>query len=381
MSVDDAENLIKDYAADCSMCGDCLEICPMLDELGLTPGEIAQAVLEDRVGETTLAAIQRCDLCGRCARDCALDLYPSHLIKAAREVLVQKGQIHIEDYDVMLVDRDWNFFTLYRESNGIHYDDLKAEHAERIFFPGCTLASYAPELTRAAFSWLKDQGTSIGFTDLCCGKPLDSLGLSAATERNLDHLRQQITSLGARELITACPNCHAHLQTAHLPGVTVRSIYAMLLEAGVQLSGNQTLTFHDSCPDRENDENPTHIRTLLGGYPQVEMAHHGKDTICCGSGGIVSTIDPDLATKRAMLRMAEYTASGADTCVTSCMACSQRLARVSAPSQVRHCLEYVFNIQIDYAQVERNTQALWEGSQGEVNLQRLANARVMPLKE
>jgi len=57
------------------------------------------------------------------------------------------------------------------------------------------------------------------------------------------------------------------------------------------------------------------------------------------------------------------------------------LARVSQPQQVRHCLEYVFDIRVDYAQVERNTHAMWEEDQGKINIQRLAQAHVLPVKE
>jgi ribulose bisphosphate carboxylase small subunit len=57
------------------------------------------------------------------------------------------------------------------------------------------------------------------------------------------------------------------------------------------------------------------------------------------------------------------------------MGCAHRLARVSGPAQVRHCLEYVFDIAIDYAQIDRNGHAMWEGPQGELNTQRLAEAQ------
>ncbi len=57
----------------------------------------------------------------------------------------------------------------------------------------------------------------MGFSDLCCGKPLDSIGLTAEADRYLDRLRQQLKDSGARKVITACPNCEAHLK-AYLPG-------------------------------------------------------------------------------------------------------------------------------------------------------------------
>ncbi len=371
---------LRKFSDECIQCGVCLNICALLNELELTPGEIAQAILADQVSEECLAAIQRCDMCGHCGEGCLVNLNPPDLIKAAREILVQRGRINPQDYDVMLVDREWNFFSIYRETWDVHFADLVREQYETLFFPGCTLAAYTPELARAAFAWLQGQGLQVGFSDLCCGNPLDSIGLAVEADRHLDRLRAQLASAGARQIITACPNCEARLKAAGIANVEVRSIYELMVAAGIQLNGSQKLTFHDSCPDRHNPANPSNVRRLLSGYPQVEMSSRGPETICCGSGGIVSMIDPELCSNRALARMAEYAESGADTCVTSCMACAHRLARASQPGQVRHCLEYVLNVQVDYAQVEQNAHAMWEGSRGEINLQRLAQTNIVEAK-
>ncbi len=104
--------------------------------------------------------VQRCALCGHCGQDCLVNLNPPDMIKAARQILIQKGRINPNDYDVMLVDREWNFFSIYRDTYDIRFDDLFTPQAEALFFPGCTLACYSPELTRAAFGWLK--GTRAG---------------------------------------------------------------------------------------------------------------------------------------------------------------------------------------------------------------------------
>jgi len=376
-----AADRLNRFAIECTRCRVCLDVCTLLNDLGLTPGEITQVVLQDQASPECLAAIQRCALCGECAESCPVNLDPADLMKAAREILIQCGRIDPQDYDVMLMDREWNFFSIYRETWGIHFADLARERCETLFFPGCTLAAYAPELARAAFHWLEEQGLQVGFSDLCCGRPLDSIGLAADAKRYLGYLRATIVSTGARQVITACPNCEAYLKTVDLGGAAIHSIYSRLAAAGIHLGGSQLITFHDACPDRHNPDNPQHMRSLLSDYPQVEMASRGMNTICCGSGGIVSMVDPDLCTARAQRRLAEFIASDAETCVTSCMSCAYRLARASQPGQVRHCLEYVFDIQADYAQIEQNAHAMWEGSQGEINLHRLAQARVLGTKE
>jgi fumarate reductase (CoM/CoB) subunit B len=376
-----AGDFLRSFSEGCEGCGACAAACALLADLGNTPGEIAVSLIRDETDDGLLGAIQRCDLCGACAQDCPAGLQPAYLFLAARQRLMERGAFSPDDYDVMLVDRDWHAFTLYRTTYGIEYADLLADRCETLFFPGCTLATYAPELTRAAFAWLRDQGLRPGFTDLCCGKPLASIGLSERADGLTNRLFVQMKAAGAREIITTCPNCEAHLRAAQLPGIHIRSLYDLMEQAGVRLSGSQTLTFHDSCPDRDNETNPRSVRTLLSGFPRVEMASRGKDAICCGSGGIVSMIDPDLCTRRADRRLAEFSASRADICVTSCVACAYRLARGGQPGQtgqVRHCLELVFGQQVDYDQVEQRAHALWESAQGEINRERLAQAQLIP---
>ncbi len=77
---------------------------------------------------------------------------------AARTVLHHQGKLPVQDYEVALVDRDWNIFSLYRATYAIDYTDLKREQYKTLFLPGCSLGSFAPELTRATYTWLLSQG-------------------------------------------------------------------------------------------------------------------------------------------------------------------------------------------------------------------------------
>jgi len=371
---------LKDFADDCIDCGVCVQACSLLDDLGLTPGEIAAQVSSGEASDETIQAIQRCALCGLCSQSCLVNLNPSEMMRASREILVQQGKILLDDYDLMQVDRDWNFFSLYRSTFDIRFDDLYVDKYDTLFFPGCTLASYAPELTRSIHAWLRQRGMQIGFTEMCCGKPLISIGLEERTRQLLGGLREQMQAAGAKRLVTACPNC-LHLLKEYLGDLELVSLYDLLREAGIRVQGEERLTVHDSCPDRYDMTTGPQIRALLSGHPLVEMKHHGKDTICCGSGGIVSMIDPELSDERARARMAEFEASGADRCVTACMACAHRLARGSSAEQVVHCLELVFGISVDYAQLAANTQAMWEGEWGAYNLYRLSQAQLMTGKK
>lgn len=374
MSNKSALNALKRFANECIQCRICLDQCALLNDLDLTPGEIAEAVANEQVSDQILASIQRCSLCGLCGQDCLVNLQPSEMMAAAREFLIYAGKISTVDYEAMLVDQVWNTFTLYRDTFGIHYNDLITDSYDTLFFPGCTLNCYAPEITRAAHAWMKNQGMLVGFSDLCCGKPLFSIGLKERGDNLISHIHKMMNQAGAQQLVTACPNCYYQLKNT-LKGIDVVSFYHLLRDAGVRLDGADKLTVHDSCPDRFGLAVGEDIRALLAGYPLLEMEHHGSNTICCGSGGIVSSVDPDLCTLRARTRMNEFQQVGADHCVTSCMACAHRLSRAAASGDVVHCLEMVFDMPVDYSQVHANILAMWQGEWGDYNLYRLSQVQ------
>ena len=181
-------------------------------------------------------------------------------------------------------------------------------------------------------------------------------------------------------IVTVCANCHGDL-AGNLEGIEVVSLYKLLREAGVRVSGARSLTVHDSCADRESGAIGADVRAILGGHLVLEMEHTGKDTICCGAGGIVPLVDPDLCLSRTRRRVDELDRSGASCMVTSCMACSRRLSPLAQKGQVRHCLELVFNLQIDHEQIARNQEAMWQGELGELNLERLEKAELFTQEE
>jgi fumarate reductase (CoM/CoB) subunit B len=380
MSTLQARKVLEKFGDGCIDCGICQSGCSALAESSWTVEEIAHQVLDGSVENEVLEIIKRCDLCGLCGQGCLVNLKPSDMMAAAREILVANGQIDLDDYQVMLVDLDWNYFTIYRDTFGIKYDDLQRERYDILYFPGCTLSSYSPELTRATYQWLSQQGMQLGFTDLCCGKPLASIGLRERKDRLLALIHEQMVAAGAHRMVTACPNCF-HQMAGQLGSIEVISLYDLLKQSDLHLAGDQRLTVHDSCPDRYGLAVGEDIRSLLSGYSLLEMEHHGKNTICCGSGGIVSMIDPELCTFRAQERLKEFDDTGADICITACMACAHRLSRSADSGHVMHLLELVFGIPVDYSHVQANTTAMWEGEWGTYNQYRLSQAKLITSPE
>ena len=376
--------------AACIGCRACLDACPLLEELDRTPADIARALESGQRDGRLVEAVRRCALCGLCSRSCPLGLNPADLMQTARTMLLADGVTDLDDYRLMLVDHDWHFFTLYRRTWGIDYADLATESYQALFFPGCTLASYGPALTRTVHAWLRAQGLRVGISAECCGLPLLNIGLPQRSERMLERLKRKLREAGARQLITACPNCYYHFR-AHLADVEVVPLYQLLADAGLRVPGRASVTVHDACPDRFSGRIGALVRQLLAGHALAEMDHHGPDAVCCGAGGIVSMVDPALCGARARSRIAEFHATGAQYCVTACMSCSKRLeaadtaaacpGKDAAAGGVVHLLELIFDTAVDQHQVKERISQMWQGAPGDRNLRLLAGAQPLSQSE
>jgi len=372
----EALDVLGNVQNECNGCQACSSACPLLAELGgLTLPEIAEQVVEGQPSKQARNFIQNCTLCGRCTLHCPSDVDIPAMVTAARTVLAESNPASLELYHPVWVDYDWNIFTIYRDTYHIDYRDLVKDKCETLFFPGCAQASYAPELTRASFDWLSEGSGTVGLLPACCGLPLVQMGAAGSAAKYMATLREGINATGARRIVTVCPTCHCHLQgQPWLAGTEVVSLYQLMAEVGVraQASRLRKITIHDSCPERRVKLGG-YTRKIVGNYDVVEMVHSGAETICCGAGGLVGIADPASCFRQAEVRMAEFRQVSAARCITYCMTCALTLS-AAAPDKVRHILELVFNLPVDYAEIQRRSGAMWQGEPGRVNLKRLADS-------
>ncbi len=376
--------ILERAAGRCTEEGECAEVCSHLKTLGdVCPGGIARALLNGPVEDRVRDFILKCSVCGLCSESCDHDVDLRNVVRAAREQFIEDGTMDPEEYRYLWIDHDWNVITAFRDTYQINeqYEDLLKESCEVLFFPGCALANEGPELVRYAADWLAGAGHEVGLSPLCCGAPLVEMGLTGRAQRYTEKLWKRIREIGARRIVTACPNCQVRLEhTGAGEEIEVVSLFELLAEAGAKarVIGNGRITVHDSCPSRQGDLGQ-HVRALLGDYEIVEMKHHGKRTLCCGSGGVVSQIDPEICGERARVRLEEVEETQADACITYCMACSHRLAGEPGGENIRYVLELVFDQLLDHGRYYEMIEAMWEGEWGEYNRDRVENSKELEL--
>ena len=167
--------------------------------------------------------------------------------------------------------------------------------------------------------------------------------------RAREKIAQAMKDLGADELIVACPQCQETIR-AHFPETRVTSVWEALAESWdpMRRYDELQLAVHDPCRSRHDPEVHAAIRTLVRtcGAEVVETDYSHERTRCCGSGGKIDNVDPELFSRIA----ARASSESELPMVTYCMGCRSALREAGretihvldllmVPNPVDHALE------------------------------------------
>jgi Fe-S oxidoreductase len=315
--------LTDEVRKECTSCDICLRDCAFLRKYG-NPGRIADAY--NPSDKESMALPFECSLCGLCASVCPERLNLTALFLEMRREAVDRGgggfpeHAVITNYEKTGVSRR---FTLYRLPEG----------CDTIFFPGCALAGTRPDGVRKVFDSLQRTIPHLGIVFDCCMKPSHDLGREAYFTAMFNEMRDYLVGQGVKTVLTACPNCQLMFGT-YGDGLTTSTIYEALSASHIPVNRvSGTVTIHDPCSIRGYGEVHAAVRDLLGriGLTIEEMPHSGDASICCGEGGAVAFLAPELAEEWRNLRHSE--ADGRKM-VTYCAACTAVLGKRGSCSHV-----------------------------------------------
>ena len=379
------------FAGQCTQCGKCTNACESLIAADMTLGEIAKALLAAQRGASTrdevrgniaanaklVQAVRGCFFCTSCKNTCFAHNDVCDLIYNARVDFQELGLIPREAWSSVLVDEEWDIFTAYRAIHGIGYPDLNL-HVENdyhdaesdfdvMFFPGCSLAAYGPELTREIFGTFGELGAKATMLDSCCGSSLRSAGFFERAEALCDRNVQEIIQSGAKQLVCVCPGCANDMGRALARAgaeVEVVSLAKYLADHGFEPRRplpEGPVYISKSCQDRDG----TYLEQtcgLLGIDAQNTSIFHG----CCGAGGAVSAFQPERQAQQADSKLS-FAPDGA-TVVTMCPTCTYTYAyrQMSAPRDIanKHYTELLFESQFDWNLTFYQLGSMWSGEYG-----------------
>lgn len=299
-----------------------------------------------------LEVLDRCLLCGQCQMLCPRGVKLKEVLLNLKQLSFSVGKVP-EGLSFVneLLSEQFNPYMQppearrqWIESAGISVN--VKEKGKAVYFVGCT-ASYmnvSQEIPRTITNILADineDWTLLG-EEWCCGMPFLFIGNLKKAREFAVHNVEEIKKTGAEVVITGCPTCW-HTIKYRYPKLLNASLDFKVAHITEYLAGKLSsgeikiknkitdrVTFHDPCdlarysiigPPREI------LKKIADDF--VEMQFHGKDTVCCGGGGLMEAIDSKLRLKVTMKRINLAKNTGAKILATSCGGCKYYLSQAA----------------------------------------------------
>ena len=325
--------------------------------------------------EKFLEVVNSCLDCGSCDVSCKICRYNLEPLDHNRELkhdAVAKGNIlpqqqklidSLKSEKTMIPGRKRADRTVWAE--GIEW----AEDAEVIFFPGCKYAyeeKYQDTARKAAQIIIK-AGVKLGYlgnADVCCAGRAYQAGLCEEFDAKADKLIKTFELKNTVTIVTPCSDCYHSLKRLYAKkGLNAEVLHVveylerLITEGKLQFTKeiNKTVTYHDPChlgrqgeayeawdgkekkilnqvhtwePKRPRYNGahgiydaPRNILKAIPGVKLIEMERIREYSWCCGAGGCMTEINPQLSEFAATERVEEALATGADAMVTACPWC------------------------------------------------------------
>mgnify|MGYP001156522988 CR=1 FL=1 len=357
MNLAQLRRMSYDEVAKCNKCGFCLPNCPVYlaegKESSAPRGRnaITRAVIEGRLewSPEIEKSIFSCLGCGACTAACFPKVKTKDLVFRDRECLVGEGLYpKIADRVVRFLEEKHNISdddnqerAEWQEMMGdMPEGALEKERADVIFFVGC-VASFFPMAQKIPVSMariLRKAGvdfTVLGGEEWCCGFPLIGTGMPDKMKGLMEHNIKKVEEVGAKSVVFTCPSCyHTWKSLYQLPGVELyhssQMLHRMVQDGLIKPKEmNVTVTYHDPCDLGRNSgvfQEPRQVLKAIPGLKLVELAHNQMLSMCCGGGGNVEMVNPELSAMVARMKLQEIADTKADMVVSSCQQCLRTIA-------------------------------------------------------
>jgi Fe-S oxidoreductase len=304
----------------------------------------------------------RCTMCGGCD---AMD----KTIRDAEVLKLQKWMRaeYVKEMGVIpehrpLVDSVRNYDNVWpqprsRRNNWakkMKLKDLTKEKAEVLLFVGCTYGlsdEIKGTITNVA-KILKEGGVDFGILgsrEVCCGSPLEKIGVESEFERVARANIEMFNKTGAKTVVTPCAGCYSTIgveynrfkKKKNFKVLHITELFEKLIKGGKIKFKKEVpikVTWHDPChqgrlsrayvPGKEINgayASPRNILKAIPGVELYEMERIKEYAWCCGGGGGVFTAFKDFAQWTALERLEEAKDTGAQAIATSCPWCETNL--------------------------------------------------------
>lgn len=320
---------------DCE-CGLCVKDCEFLAKHCHSPKDLARRIRTNGHDDDTLKMVYSCNICSLCETVCPENLDTGKLLLEARRKAVRADKGPLPPHKGIV-----GYFNAgVSKTFSMVMSEPGRGRSKRLFFTGCALPAVAPKHALRVYDELRKNYRGTGVLMYCCGAPVDLLGMEETFENAKKQMQQMMESVGAEELIAACPDC-THLLKESLPGVRVTTVWEALAgkwEPPREREG-VAISIHDSCKARHEPGIHSSVRRLLedGGSVVQDVDYAGELARCCGFGGMIYPIDSDLSQRVSRRRGDESPLP----MITYCAGC--RMALAGCGKESIHILDFLLS--------------------------------------
>ncbi len=349
----------------CIQCGSCSTSCPTAYAMDYTPRQVWRLLQLGFVEEVLNSqTFWLCTVCSACQVRCRRGIDIKDEMVALKEWAIREA-IHVPERVVVLGDT-------VRDHHNISGDDNESrliwsqnlperplgveplrESAEIVYFVGCVSSFYPraysiPQALVQVMKRAEAEFTTLGGEEWCCGYPLYAAGMRDQMVELAQHNLRSVRAVGAKRVVFSCPSCvyaWSHLypditNTSGLEFLHATEFLAELLDQNQLVLGpvEEIVTYHDPCDlGRKSGvyDAPRKVLAAIPGLELREMSMNRQDALCCGGGGDVETVDPDIPVGVAARRLAQVEATGARYVASACQQCERTLQEGARRNRIR----------------------------------------------
>lgn len=332
-------------------CRLCMKECIMLNEFTDCPKTLFKKYLENGYENMDKMIAYSCNECKQCTLKCPKEFDIRSNFMAIKEAYADdnNGEVLLDT----LIDSDKAQVKECSEEycttlEGSSTPSTKKKKTKYVFVPGCTVSAYTPEGVEKIVRHLKDclGDENVGALLQCCGKVTRFLGEETKFEERNKIAIDKLDEMGAEVVITVCPSCFKIFKET-AKNQRVISYWDLMHDLigvpddckNIGAESDVVFNIHDSCVTRDEPTHHANVRWVLDqmGYKWEEIEKNGKNTRCCGVGGMVCTSRPELYEQLYTRRAGDF---NKDNILTYCGSC--RGTFEAAGKDAVHILDLMF---------------------------------------
>ena len=364
-------------AARCRQCECklCMKECIMLNDYTECPKSLFKKYLEEGYENLDHMIAYSCNECSQCTLKCPKEFNMKGIFTALKEDYAEKNNglvpLEILKESDRTQEKECGDEYCTRVDGSLQKKEVpKKQKTKYVFVPGCTVSAYSPKGVENIVKHLKEclGHENVGALLQCCGKVTRFIGETEKFEERNKKAIDILDDMGAEVIITVCPSCYkVFKETAKNQKVIaywdlMKNLIGIPETArGIGTGSDVVFNIHDSCVTRDETSHHKSVRWVLDelGYNWTEIERNGKNTRCCGVGGMVCSSNPELYERVYTRRANDFDQHNIVTYCGSCRGTMQATGKDAV-----HILDLLFGQKYtknqERARGYQTEQEMWE---------------------